>query len=324
MTTSTGFTASWHLERSRPADILAYADPFFPFIGQINKLVARFQGVQFLCTHGTPPEELTALRNTLAFHIVKMSRWWNFDFCPRGVLELSGPVFMDYVKAHLEQSCDDETLYDVFTLQRYMRAGDVDHIVILGRDEAPGQDSTLYGVDGQRRFRFASGTEKRGFAWRGTQYPDFPAMWLAARHEKADRENDAGSACDMRLAQAEHRLASIWHQRYFHATCERNTVQRYAEACMQLSHFHSAFGRIEGESIINSLAFRIVRLAVHARRSVADLLTGNPETRMDDFSASTVEQRARTHVFTCADETRQAALTAIVDCVGNYRPRRCC
>ncbi|NHO32236.1 hypothetical protein [Acetobacter fallax] len=324
MSTSTDFTSEWHLERSRPEDILAYADPFLPFVGQINKLIARFQCVHFLCEHGKPCQRLVTLRNALAFHVVKMSRWWNFDFCSKGVLEIRPTVFLDYVKSHLEQSIEDETLYDVFTMQRHMRTGDRDHVVILGRSGTSESGPLLYGVDGHRQFRFAYMTGQGNAVWHDSASSDFAGMWLAARRERARIANDAGAEKDFHLAQAEHRQASVWHQRYFHAACEQSTVQRYTEACAQLGRHQSAFGRIESESIINCLAFRIVRLAVHSHRPVTELLNGQGETRMDNVAATVVERRARTHVFTCGDETRIAALTAIVDHLDNYRPRRCC
>ncbi|GBR11921.1 hypothetical protein [Acetobacter oeni] len=323
MTRATEFNTDWHLERSWPANILTYRDPARPFIGQINRLVARFRCVQFLCEHDEPAQKLTELRNALAFHVVKMSRWWNFDFCPRGVLEIRAPLFLSYVRAHLERSLEDETLYDVFTLQRHMRAGDRDHVVILGQDKTCDGETVFYGVDGKRRFRFGSEDSRGTVVWDDSSYADFPGLWLAARSDAARIANDPVSGRDLNLAQAEHRQSSFWHQQYFHAACEQNTVQRYIEARAQLNGHQSAFGRIESESIINCLAFRIVRLAVHSHRPVSELLNGQGQTRMERCAAVMVERRARTHVFTCADETQQAALMAIVDRLENYRPRQC-
>ncbi|MFT8718367.1 MAG: hypothetical protein ABF824_03175, partial [Acetobacter sp.] len=116
MNKTTEFTAEWHLTHSRPECLLSYLDLAHPFVGQINRLITRFRDVQFLCDHANRPETLLSLRDALAFHLVKMSRWWSFDFCPRSILEMPAPRFLGYVKNHLSHYYEDDTLYDIFTI----------------------------------------------------------------------------------------------------------------------------------------------------------------------------------------------------------------
>ncbi|WP_231854162.1 hypothetical protein [Gluconacetobacter diazotrophicus] len=76
MSETTGCTADWHLAHSRPGLFLEYFDPRRPFALRINTLVGRFGDVQRLCDGGEARPEFVRLRNELAFHLVKMSRWW--------------------------------------------------------------------------------------------------------------------------------------------------------------------------------------------------------------------------------------------------------
>ncbi|GBQ20808.1 hypothetical protein AA0472_0250 [Acetobacter estunensis NRIC 0472] len=319
MNTTTEFTTEWHLERSRPEQLLSYLDLSRPFIGQINRLVTRFRDVQFLCEHGERPEALFHLRDALAFHLVKMSRWWNFDFCPRSTLEIQAPRFLAHVRAHTERSIEDDTFYDLFTLQRHLHGGDARTILILGHDPEPRMAEILYGVDGQRRFRLAHALRGCAPTWEEASWPDFAEAWLAARTLRARNAGDREAARDASLAQAEHERARSWHQRHFHACCERHIFALYREASAELLQHRSAHGRLEGEAIINSLAFRVARQAVQSRLTVRDLMR---ETGCCGSNACPeaveIERRARMHVFISVDETRQTVQLAIVDRLGSH------
>ncbi|NHN88608.1 hypothetical protein [Acetobacter conturbans] len=325
MNTATEFTAEWHLERSRPEDLLSFLDLSQPFIGQINRLVARFRDVQFLSEHGKRPDSLLLLRDALAYNLVKMSRWWSFDFCPRSILEMPAPRFLGYVRSHLERAVDDDTLYDVFTTQRHIHPGSTQDVLVVGKDASGEMPSMLFGVDGQRRFRRGILPETGVPEWNHGAYPDFAGAWLAGRAAMLCQNGDREDARDACLAQAEHEQARLWHQRYFHASCERHVFSLYHDARKRLLSNRSAFGRLEGETVVNSLAFRVARFAVHSGMTVRDLI------RETDTSGTThhedgveIERRARTHVFTSVDETRQTVQLAVVDRLGSYRPRHCC
>ncbi|AQS84420.1 MAG: hypothetical protein ABF876_12635 [Acetobacter aceti] len=324
MNTATEFTAEWHLERSRPEQLLSYLDLAQPFVGQINKLIARFRDVQFLCEHGTKPELLLPLRDALAFNLVKMSRWWSFDFCPRSILEMQAPRFLGHVKEHLRHSYDDDALYDVFTTQRYLHPGSPSDVLVVGHDPEPDLSHVLYGVDGQRRFRVGSETPDGSSLWHNGAYSDFAGAWLAARAVNARESGDREAARDASLAQAEHEQTRLWHQRHFHACCERHVVTLYADAKKRLMLHKSAFGRMESETVINSLAFRVARFAVHSGMTITDLIRETAPSSSQFEDSIDIERRARTHVFTSVDETRQTVQLAVVDRLGSYRPRHCC
>ncbi|WP_264811832.1 hypothetical protein [Gluconacetobacter johannae] len=57
-------------------------------------------------------------------------------FCPRGLTGVRNPLFLGYVKAHAARVPEDESFFDLFTLQRHMHANDAGHILVLGRDGA--------------------------------------------------------------------------------------------------------------------------------------------------------------------------------------------
>ncbi|GBQ28825.1 hypothetical protein HLH34_10900 [Gluconacetobacter azotocaptans] len=321
MTETIGCDSTWHLAHSRPADLLDYFDPTRGFAGQINPLVSRFRDVQALCDGGESDAPLTHLRNALAFHLVKMSRWWGFDFCPRGLTDVRNPLFLSYVKAHAARVAEDESFFDLFTMQRHMHANDAGHILVLGRDGAV--PALLYGLDGQRGFRFAFQTNGADIAWYRHSYSDFTSAWLAARTVGTP----GAAACDTLpehlAAEREHAWARTWHQRYFHRAGTRPVVQLYAEACAQRSVCQSSFGRTEFETIVNDLAFKIARTAFTRALTIADMIAEGGTGDMNLRVVDTIRQRARTFVATCVDPCRRPELDTLLDRTVAYRPRRC-
>jgi hypothetical protein len=331
MSDTTGCPAEWHLAQSRPGLFLDYLDPSRPFALRINMVVGRFRDVHALCEGGETRPDLVQLRNELAFHLVKMSRWWGFDFCPRGVTGVRNPLFMACVRAHVERSADDGALFDLFTMQRYMHAGDAGHILVLGRDsETAPALSVLYGVDGQKRFRFAAGTPGHGPSWPGRDlswnrqsYPDFASAWLAVRVVDALIRDDDAAVRAFEAAQREHESARAWHQRHFHRCGHRPVIQLYADAHAHLSVCRSAFGRAECESIVNKIAFDIVTLSFQRHMTLADVIGAGDGLGVSPRMAEAVARRARVYVATCLDPVVRPEMDARLDTVLSHRPRRC-
>ncbi|GBQ09615.1 hypothetical protein AA16663_0219 [Komagataeibacter rhaeticus DSM 16663] len=324
MSETTGCTADWHLEHSGPARFLRYLDPCRPFARQINMLAGRFRDVQALCSAGTHPPELTRLRNALAFHLVKMSRWWRFDFCPRGVTGVRNPLFLTYVKAHAERVVEDEALFDLFTMQRHMHAGDGGHILVLGRDGATTPAlSILYGVDGQRNFRFATGSHGVEPLWNGQAYPDFASAWLAAQAVHALIRDDSTGLHEYETANREHLWARAWHQQHFHRSGQLPLIRLYAQAHTQLQNCQSAFGKAEMKTVVDRLAFEITRAAYHRHMTVADMIEESDMLAINLRSANMIKQRARAYVATCMDPVTRPELDILLDRVVSYIPRRC-
>ncbi|KAB8125151.1 hypothetical protein D3W54_02405 [Komagataeibacter medellinensis] len=324
MSETTGCSADWHLAHSAPTRFLRYLDPNRPFARQINMLSGRFRDVQALCNGGIHSPELTHLRNALAFHLVKMSRWWRFDFCPRGVVGTRNPLFLTYVKAHTERVAQDEALFDLFTLQRYMHAGDGGHILVLGRDtEAMAGISVLYGVDGQRNFRFATGSAGAEPLWNGEPHPDFTSAWLAAQAMQALIRDDNTDLHEYRTAQREHLWARGWHQQHFHRSGRLPLIRLYAQAHTQWQNCHSTFGKAEMKTIVERLAFELSRTAFERHMTVADLIEESDMLAINLRSANMIKQRARAYVATCMDPIARPEMDTLLDRVVSYIPRRC-
>ncbi|MBB2200781.1 hypothetical protein [Gluconacetobacter tumulisoli] len=322
MTETIGCDVNWHLAHSQPAHLLDYFDPARGFAGQINPLVSRFRDIQALCDAGDGDEPLMQLRNALAFHLVKMSRWWGFDFCPRGLTGVRNPLFLSYVKAHAARVVEDESFFDLFTMQHHMHANDAGHILVLGRDDRT-VPALLYGLDGQKGFRFTSRANGADIAWYRHSYPDFASAWLAARTIRCPGERLCDTLPERLAAEREHAWARSWHQRYFHRAGTRPVVQLYTEAYAQLSVCQSAFGRAEFETIVNDLAFKIVRTAFERAMTIADMIEEGGTMDMNLRVANGVKQRARTFIAACVDPCRRPEMDTLLDRTIAYRPRRC-
>ncbi|MBB2187076.1 hypothetical protein [Gluconacetobacter liquefaciens] len=314
MSETIGCDASWHLTHSQPPLLVDYFDPGRGFAGQINGLVSRFQTVQAVCQSGEGPMRLTELRNELAFHLVKMSRWWGFDFCPLGLTGVRNPLFMSYVKAHAARSVEDESLLDLFTVQRHMHGGDPGHILVLGRDpESSGTMSILYGVDGQKSFRFTTRANGAAIAWYRHSYPDFVSAWLAAWTYHCPAGHVCANMREHLAAEREHTWARSWHRQHFHRTGGSLIVRLYLDAMSQLSACQSRFGRTEFESIVNAIAFKIVRHAVERRIAIASLLAEGSAQEMSQRVIDVIRQRARLYVGRSIDPLQRPKLEALLD-----------
>ncbi|MBY4640840.1 hypothetical protein K6L44_12780 [Gluconacetobacter entanii] len=324
MPETTGCSPDWHLEHSRPALFLDYFNPRTSFAAQANTLATRFRDIQALCNEGENPPELTRLRNELAFHLVKMSRWWGFDFCPRGVTDVRNPLFMTYVKAHIEHSIEDESLFDLLTVQRHMHAGDAGHLLVLGQETGADPElSVLFGIDGQRGFRFAIGSTGLAPLWNGQTYPDFASMWLSARAVHALIADSHANVQEYESAHQEHIWARAWHRRHFHRHITRPAVDMYAQAMSQLDSCQSIFGRAEFETIVNRAAFHIARTAFDHNMTIADMIGTGGLRDMGLRHANTIKRRARTYITTCIDPIARPEMDILLDRVISYLPRRC-
>ncbi|MDG6094764.1 hypothetical protein LOC54_06520 [Acetobacter sp. AN02] len=322
---TTGCDASWHLIHSRPSRILAYFTPSRGFSAQLNPLISRFRDVNLLCCGESCDERLCHLRDELAFHLVRMSRWWGFEFCPRALTDMRGQEFMTCVRAHIDRNADDAVFFDLFTMQHHMRTGDPDHVLVLGRGSAPGGARVLYGADGQKRFRFATETGGRHPVWHEQVCPDFVSAWLAASafHTPADAGCD-GVINEYVLAGIEHERARTWHQQHLYGTGARNVVRLYADALLTLSSCQSRFGRMEFEAIANALAFGIMSLAFERRICPSDLIDEEGESGKGTiFTASIITRRARSWVMSCVDPYQRPDCDALIDHVVRHSFRRC-
>ncbi|CUW47304.1 hypothetical protein [Novacetimonas hansenii] len=324
MPDTTGCTPDWHLEYSRPALFLDYFNPRTFFSSQVNRLATRFRDIQALCDEGKNPPDLTRLRNELAFHLIKMSRWWGFDFCPRGVTNVRNPLFMTYVKTHIENSIEDESLFDLLTVQRHMHAGDAGHILVLGHEG--GADPTLsvlFGIDGQRGFRFAIGSTGLAPLWNGQTYPDFASAWLAARAVHALIADSHANVQEYEIAHQEHIWARAWHRRHFHRHITRPAMDMYVQAKEQLGACQSEFGRQEFETIVNKAAFHITWSAFHRNMTIADMIAESNMGETELRQANIIKRRARTYITTCVDPIQRPEMDILLDRVISYLPRRC-
>ncbi|OUJ03085.1 hypothetical protein [Acetobacter cibinongensis] len=318
-------TSHWHLTHSQPTLFLDYFNPTNGFITQINILLSRFRAVQTLCSEGETDEIFTQLRNELAFHLVKMSRWWGFDFCPQGLTGVRNPLFLTYVKAHTARNYIDDCFFDLFTMQRHMHGGDAGHIMVLGSDPFSTADHGLfYGVDGKKSFRFATRTEgQSALEWHRYSYPDFASAWLAAWSTQTAGGDVRKNLSDYMAAEREHACARTWHQRYFHRHDQQMTTRLYVDATQQLAICKSPFGKAEFESIVNSLAFNIVHIAHDRSMTISDLITENQILDGSLRTANTLKHRARAHVAVTVDPCLKPKLNALLDSTLSYVPRRC-
>ncbi|GBQ27664.1 hypothetical protein AA12717_2742 [Gluconacetobacter sacchari DSM 12717] len=304
---------AWHLTHSQPSLLVDYFDPGRGFPGQINSLVSRFQAVQAMCVAGEGSFSLTELRNELAFHLIRMSRWWLVDFCPPGLTGVRAPLFMSYVKAHAARSVEDEALLDLFTVQQHMRAGDPGHIMVLGREsDGGGARSIVYGLDGRKAFRFTTRATGAVIDWSRQAYPDFAGAWLGARAYHCPAETVRVDLREHLAAEREHGWARIWHRRHFHRASENTLVRHYLDAMSRLVACQSRFGRAEFESIVNAVAFKMVRQAVERRIPLAGLLEEDGSRDMSRRVADCIRQRAFRYVGQSIDSLQRPKLEALI------------
>ena len=317
--------AQWHLDHSQPSQFLKYFDPEKGFSLQIETLVTRFRDIVSLCTPEDPDAPLLHLRDALAFHLVKMSRWWGFEFCPRALTGIRGPVFMSWLKAHVARNLEDEMLLDVFTLQKHTKAGSKAQVLILGLDKTPcGCASFAYGVDGQRLFRYSSLIHNGQITWCDEQYPDFASAWLAARSTHASTRPVYASAGAQFRAGLEHTWARSWYQRHFYRLDERTAVTFYEQACVQSSLCQTIFGQNAFKAITGGLALQIIERASERHVSVASILNENGRMTNNASSANTIIQQARDYIHTCIDVSQRPSRNDAINRASVSGHRRCC
>jgi len=311
-----GFDSVWHLERSRPSTLFQYFDPRQPFQRQVHAAMTRFTAVQHMCAEGGVPLELVDLRNALAFHLVKLSRWWMVDFCPRMAVNVRTALFVTYVKAHVARDMADDALFDLLTRQRDMRPNDPSHILVLRHEErAEIGARVMYGIDGRRGFRFAVGSPGQGPVWNGHAYPDFTSAWLAAKRVMSLMAGDDAGLQAWQKAACEFRWTQPWRRRAMIDAPDKPLIDRYAEACVQSSACETAFGRGVFDAVLGQIAFGIAREAFERRISLAAVAAEGTFPDMPTTIADMINRHARAHVADGIDPCVRPDFDALLDCV---------
>ncbi|ATU71535.1 hypothetical protein CFR78_11160 [Komagataeibacter rhaeticus] len=311
--------AAWHLQHSRPENLVSYLDPWQPVARQLDMLAHRFSTVKALCdaqmdSLATENVELAQLRDALAFHLLRACIWWQVDFSPRAVTGLQATSFMKHVRRHTDRVVDDETLLDVMTWQHYMHRADSGHIMVTGTDPlCRGNTTIVYGIDGHRGFRFAMRRAGQPLSWNDITHTDFVAACLNARALHCLIETECAAIGEWDLAREEHIQASRYHTQHFRTAGHFNAVESYATALEQLSRCQSRFGRFEFENIVNHMAFSVIMAAHEQGASIADLLRNGAARPVSSRVAGSLKKRARAHVATGTDPLRRTELDALLD-----------
>lgn len=286
--------AAWHLTHSRPGKLLDYLDPCRPLSRQLDTLIRRFNDIQAFCASHNAGEDLISLRNALAFHLVKMSCWWDLAFCPRAVTGVRNPAFLTMVKEHAARSADDEAFLDLFTCQSYMRRGATDHILIIGHDmREPG---LLFGLDGQRRFRFTLPGDPADPAWAQSGYRDFTSAWLAAWTCHCPGTGCCATLQQHLHAEREFGWAQRWNRRYFSKPYEKTAVVDYVQACAEASRCRTPFGCMVFGDVINRLAFDVISIAAHQKMTLPEMFSAAGAGDIVADAVPVVELQALSHI----------------------------
>ncbi|WP_371861423.1 hypothetical protein [Novacetimonas hansenii] len=310
--------AAWHLTHSRPEMLVDYFNPWTPMSRQVSMLTHRFSVVAALCEQVGADDELVVLRNALAFHLLRAATWWRIDFAAPRVAGMPTTRFMAHIHAHIDRVAEDESLFDVLTWQHHMRRGDMSHVMVLGTDPlCRGGTSILYGLDGQRRFRFALREDGagRGVAWNATAHGDFVSTCLdaRARHSMVETRNEAlGEWEDARI---EHARAAKYHMLHFRQDTSRPVIDRYIEVLGEMTRCRSRFGRFEFGNILNHIAFLLVRAAHERQVSVASVLREGTAQPINLRVANSIKKRARAYVAHGVDPLLQDGLDTMLDSV---------
>lgn len=313
-TLATPRTAAWHLTCSTPSNLLHYFNPKIPFSRQINRLQSRFRAVQHLCESG-PCEtgesagELFALRDALAFHLVKMSSWWDFAFCPRSAAGIRGTDFLAFVKNHAARSADDDAFFDLLTWQHHARTTTSPRILVLGQDPSSSESAPIYvGLDAKREFRISlpastAWQDSRALDWSRSGYRDFASAWLAARTMETQEAGDHLRLREYLFAQREHDWARVWHQRHFCRPGESLAVQAYLEACQQAERCRTPFASLEFAHVVGRLAYEIMQISQRTGRSLRQMFRDVGQEDHADGGAGMIELQAMTYEEECLDAT---------------------
>jgi len=312
-----GFDGAWHLERSQPRDLFRYFDLSAPFLQQAHVAMVRFCAVQQVCVGGGPvTSDLVDLRNALAFHLVKLSRWWMIDFCPNLAVDVRAALFVTYVKAHVARSMEDDALFDLLTQQRDMRANDPAHILVLHQQARPEIGAqVMFGVDGRRAFRFAVGSPGQDPIWNGHGYPDYIGAWLASNRVASLMSGDAQGMRLWQRAACEFRWTQPWRRRAMIDMPDKPLAERYVEACGQADACETAFGARMFEAVLGQIAFALAREAFERRVPVSQVIGGAACAGRACDVAELVQARARAHVAAGIDPCVRPDFDAMLDAV---------
>ncbi|MBC9010018.1 hypothetical protein [Acetobacter tropicalis] len=124
-------------------------------------------------------------------------------------------------------------------------------------------------------------------------------------------------------AEREYACARTWHQRYFHHQDARSVIKNHTEAQTQLSICQSPFGRAAFETILNSLAYDIVKAAFDRSLTIADLIEEHDKVDGTLRTANSIKQQARQHVANNVDPCHRPDMEHLLDRTLSYIPRRC-
>ncbi|WP_367160236.1 hypothetical protein ABUE34_01285 [Kozakia baliensis] len=305
-------TAQWHLEHSRLATQIAYRDPRQSWLSALNCAIARFRTVRILCMHSIGTEALRQLRNELAFHLIKISCWWDIDFCSCATLGLGRTALLGYASEHASSNMEDEALLDVLSKQDYMHRGARDHILVIAQEtELP--FTALYGIDGGKSFRFGWVGEDGKPHWSETSYNDFIGAWISSRLMASQQDAERFKQDEWIFARREHGQASIWHRRHFHMLDNPCILRSYVGADAQYLSCRSTLGKIEFERIVNGLAFRIAEEAFRLDLSIRNLLKQDNALPASLKTSMLIKQRARQHVRTNVDVPQQEECNSMLN-----------
>lgn len=289
--------AKWHVTHSRPSTLIDYLDPTASFSATVNLAVSRFRSVHELCTQGFNSPDMTRVRNELAFHLVKISRWWDFDFCPYAIAGIRGQIFTAYAKNHAARNLADDSLFDVITSQNFMHRGDASHIMVLGTDREQCEIGTLfYGMDGARNFRFAWRDADEHPIWSAGGYSSFIGAWIGARLMSQRISGIPSEKSEWQHIRREYNQASVWHRHHFHKYDGAFLMNAYDTVQKQYSECKSELGRDSFRHLVNGFAFKIARWAYEAECSVAFLLEHLAKQSSGGHEATLVHKRAHQHV----------------------------
>ncbi|RBM06695.1 hypothetical protein [Novacetimonas cocois] len=307
---------TWHLTHSRPDVLVDYFNPWTPMTRQISQLTHRFGMVSALCEQVSVDEKLLELRNALAFHLLRAATWWRMDFAAPRVAGMPTTRFMAHIHAHIDRVAMDETLFDVLTWQHHMRRDDPSHVMVLGTDPlCRGGTSILYGLDGQRRFRFAlhAADTPHVTEWDDAAHTDFVSTCLAARARHGVVETGREALGEWDDARLEHARAAKYHTLYFRQDTTRPVIDRYIEVLGEMTRCRSRFGQFEFGNILNHVAFQLVRTAHERQVSIADVLREGTTQPINLRVANSIKKRARAHVAHGVDPLLREGLDAMLD-----------
>lgn len=305
-------TISWHLTHSRLDHQASYGNAHENWRARLDTLIERLRGVLALDAARTDCEDIIALRDELAFHLVKTAHWWGVDLFPQVLLGLSREALTAYARHHAGRSDTDETFLDLLTEPGRTIAGITPSALVLTRDDTT-RHPILIGLDERRSFRFGWIAPEGMPLWGSQPHADFLSAWIAARVVASHWDIAGKDRPEWRFAREEHNLATIWHRRHFASYGDAELVQAYSRAQTQRAACRSAIGMVEMERIADDLAFRIARRASESGTTIRTLLLTLGTLPCVGRLSASIATRAREHVLTGKDPARRPALEHMLD-----------